>query len=259
MWQSQQKNSAVHLVTKTSLLDHTIFPFSFFIGTLVLFSLSPPPLDPADAEIYVPSDERPELSKVPQLKPWNSSNVWWNGNVCNRLPTLVHIVTHTAAVIPATLIAARQLRGFQGWSCCCCCWSLLYSATLRSRADSLRSYRTRFWVTVDSCSAFWISTEVVYLQRCLVVAWLVSSETAAVSVRSVYTISCITSRHFVQSHLHRKHVTCHLHFWLNDQDLFRATAVTQGWNGYPNKSAQKLDPGEENSRTHDLLITRPAL
>ena len=31
-------------------------------------------------------------------------------------------------------------------------------------------------------------------------------------------------------------VTCHLHFWQNDRDLLRATAVTQGWNGCRNKS-----------------------
>ena len=61
-------------------------------------------------------------------------------------------------------------------------------------------------------------------------------------------------------------VTCHLHFWQNDRGLLRATAVTRGWNGYRNKSAQKVDLGEENSpatpaeiRTHDLSITNPAL
>ena len=32
-------------------------------------------------------------------------------------------------------------------------------------------------------------------------------------------------------------VTCHLHFWQNDRDLLRATAVTRGWNGY---AAEKL-------------------
>ena len=54
-------------------------------------------------------------------------------------------------------------------------------------------------------------------------------------------------------------VTCHLPF---DQNLLCAAAVTQGWNGYQNKSARKVDPGEENSptapagiRTHDLSIT----
>ena len=38
-------------------------------------------------------------------------------------------------------------------------------------------------------------------------------------------------------------VTCHLHFWRNDRDLSRATAVTRGWNGYRNKSQhRKLTP-----------------
>ena len=27
-------------------------------------------------------------------------------------------------------------------------------------------------------------------------------------------------------------VSCHLHFWQNDLDLLRATAVTRGWNGH---------------------------
>ena len=63
-------------------------------------------------------------------------------------------------------------------------------------------------------------------------------------------------------------VTFHQDFWQNDRDLLRATAVTRGRNGYGNKaSAQKVDPGEENSpaapaagiRTRDLLVTSPAL
>ena len=56
-------------------------------------------------------------------------------------------------------------------------------------------------------------------------------------------------------------VTCHLDIWQNDWDLLRATAVTQGWNRYRNKSAQKVDPGEDDSpaasagiRTCDLAI-----
>ena len=62
---------------------------------------------------------------------------------------------------------------------------------------------------------------------------------------SVYTIQpCISLQcHFIQSHTGRVHmclaVTCHLHFWQNDWDLLRATAVTQGWNGYRNKSQHR--------------------
>ena len=62
-------------------------------------------------------------------------------------------------------------------------------------------------------------------------------------------------------------VTCHLHFWQNDRDLLRATAVTRGVEWIPKKeSAQKVDTGEENSpaapagtRTRDLSTTSPAL
>ena len=42
-------------------------------------------------------------------------------------------------------------------------------------------------------------------------------------------------------------VNCHLRFWQNYRNLVRATAVTRGWNGYRNESAQKVDPGEEIS------------
>ena len=77
-------------------------------------------------------------------------------------------------------------------------------------------------------------SEVVYLQRCLVVTWLVPRETAAVSTRSAYTMQpCTILRHFMQSHIRRVHaclgVTCNLHFWQNDRYLLRATAVTWGW------------------------------
>ena len=34
-------------------------------------------------------------------------------------------------------------------------------------------------------------------------------------------------------------VTCHLHFWQNDRDFLRATAVARGWNGYRNKSQHR--------------------
>ena len=34
-------------------------------------------------------------------------------------------------------------------------------------------------------------------------------------------------------------VTCHLHFWQNDRDFLRATAVTRGWDGYRNKSQHR--------------------
>ena len=64
-------------------------------------------------------------------------------------------------------------------------------------------------------------------------------ETAAISARSVYTIQPC---HFMQRHIRKVYaclaVTCHLHFWQNDRDLLRATAVTRGWKGYQNKSTE---------------------
>ena len=62
---------------------------------------------------------------------------------------------------------------------------------------------------------------------------------------SVYTIQPCTRLqcHFIQSHIGRVYAclaaTCHLHFWQNDRDLLRATALTQRWNGYRNKSQHR--------------------
>ena len=61
-------------------------------------------------------------------------------------------------------------------------------------------------------------------------------------------------------------VTCYLHFWQNNGDLSCATAVTAGWNRCQNKSAQEVDPEEENlpiapagTRTRDFSITSTSL
>ena len=55
--------------------------------------------------------------------------------------------------------------------------------------------------------------------------------------------------HFKQSHIRKVYaclaVTCHLHFWQNDRDLLRATAVTRGWNGYRNKSQYRKSTMEK--------------
>ena len=74
-------------------------------------------------------------------------------------------------------------------------------------------------------------------------AWLVPHETAAVSAQVLCTPYNHALRHFMQSHIRKVHaclaVTCRLHFWQNDRDLLRATVVTQGWNGYRNKSQHR--------------------
>ena len=118
---------------------------------------------------------------------------------------------------------------------------LLYSAILRSRADSLRSH-----VILHEWTAFY--SEILNNHQSGVLTmltWLVPHETAAISAHSVYTIQ--VPYHFMQSHICKVHaylaVTCHLHIWQNDWGLLRATAVTQGWNGYQNKSQhRKLTP-----------------
>ena len=60
-------------------------------------------------------------------------------------------------------------------------------------------------------------------------AWLVPQETAAVSAQVLSTLYNHAPCHFMQSHIHKVHaslaVTCHVHFWQNDQDLLRATGV----------------------------------
>ena len=106
-----------------------------------------------------------------------------------------------------------------------------------------------------------------------VLAWLVPQESAARESQSRRVLCTPYNHapcHFMQSHIRKVYaclaVTCHLRFWQNYRGLLRATAVTRGWNGYRNKSLQKVDPGEENSpaapagiRTRDLSITSPAL
>ena len=63
-------------------------------------------------------------------------------------------------------------------------------------------------------------------------AWLVPHETAAISAQVLCTPYNHAPCHFMQSHIRKVYaclaVTCHLHFWQNDRDLLRATAVTRG-------------------------------
>ena len=72
----------------------------------------------------------------------------------------------------------------------------------------------------------------VYLQR-----WHGWCQTKLLPFRRVRCTPCNHAPcHFMQSQTRKVHacfaVTCHLHFWQNDRDLLRATAVTRGWNGY---------------------------
>ena len=96
--------------------------------------------------------------------------------------------------------------------------------------------------TVLACGSAWVTS---FIARFLnihrsgvltALAWLVPHETAAISAQVLCTPYNHAPCHFMQSHIHKVYVclavTCHLHFWQNDQDLLHATVVTRGWNGY---------------------------
>ena len=74
----------------------------------------------------------------------------------------------------------------------CCCWSLLYSAILRSRADSLRSR-----VILHQWLAFYsVFLNIHWSGVLTALTLLVPYETAAILARSVYTIlPCTMSLH----------------------------------------------------------------
>ena len=118
-------------------------------------------------------------------------------------------------------------------------WLLLYSAILRSRAGSLRSH-----VILREWLAFY--SAVLNIRRSGVLtalAWLTPHETAAVSAQVLCTPINHVPCHFMQSHIRKMYVclavTCHLHFWQNDRDLVRATAVTRGWKGFRKLTLEK--------------------
>ena len=143
-------------------------------------------------------------------------------------------------------------------------WSLLYSAVLRSRADSLRSHVILHeWIAFLFFIFLKIFTEVVYLQRwhgwCQMnlQRWHGWCQMKLLPSRRVLCTPYIRAPcHFMQSDIRKVYaclaVTCHLRFWQNDRGLLRAAAVTRGWNGYRNKSAQKVDPAPAGIRTRDL-------
>ena len=100
-------------------------------------------------------------------------------------------------------------------------------------------------MTVASNSMIWISTEVVTaLFGCYMAG--ATWNCCHLSASSVYIIQpCISLLClFIQSHICGVHVclaaTGRFHFWQNNQDLLHATVATQGWNGYWNKSQQRI-------------------
>ena len=119
-------------------------------------------------------------------------------------------------------------------------WLLIKCYSLLSWADSLCSHVVLHeWLAFYSMF-FWISTEVVYLQ-CRH-GWCHMKLQPSQRKFCVHhtTIHHVTSCKATYVRCMRVlAVTCHLHFWQNDQDLLRATAATRGWNGYRNKSKHR--------------------
>ena len=114
--------------------------------------------------------------------------------------------------------------------------SLLCSAILRSRADSLRSH-----VILHEWIAFYSAFLNIHQSGILTaLAWLVPQNllSESQSRRVLCTPSNHAPCHFMQSHIRKAYaclaVTRHLRFWQNDRGLLRATTVTRGWNGYRN-------------------------
>ena len=116
-----------------------------------------------------------------------------------------------------------------------CFYTALFSALEQTHC-------ARMWFYMSDLlfiARFWISTEVVYLQR-----WHGWCHMKLLpSRRFLCTPYNHAPYHFMQSHIRKVYaclaVTCPLHFWQSDLDFLRATAVTRGWNGYRNKSQHR--------------------
>ena len=74
------------------------------------------------------------------------------------------------------------------------------------------------WVSIP----WWVACKLIFPDRFPYYAWAAqSAQSNFLGSRLLCVLRC----------------TCHLHFWQNDWGLLCATVVTQGWNGYRNKSS----------------------
>ena len=139
-------------------------------------------------------------------------------------------------------------------------WLIVHicSAILCLGAESLCSRRIydSEWVTVALRSVFWIHRKwCTHSAVWLLYGWC---HVKLLPSRRTFGVQYATKHQFTvlfRSHIRRVHVclalTCHLHFWGNDLDLLRATAVARGWNRYRNNGR-----GEETSG-FELVTFRP--
>ena len=101
-------------------------------------------------------------------------------------------------------------------------------------ASQWQLYSGILWVcTLVICNSEWVTVAFTqhvleyppkWLQRCLVVIWLVSHETADVLTQVLCTPYNHAPCHFILSHIRKVHgclaVTCHLHLWQNDRFFY---------------------------------------
>ena len=151
---------------------------------------------------------------------------FFNCKVYNNLNKYMYTNTNTSNTNSNTSTSAQHIHTLISiWLIDDHLYSAILWSTVLSRLTALACGST--WVT-SFIACFWISTKLVFT----VLAWLVPHETAAVSVQVLCTPYNHAPCHFMQSHIRKVYaclaVTCLLHFWQNDRDLLRATAVTQG-------------------------------
>ena len=149
-----------------------------------------------------------------------------------------------------------------------CRWSLLYSAILRSRADSLPS----------CCMWFWMSDQPFVASFEYPPPWCTYSAVRLIYGR--YHVKLLPSRRVLctpcnlspchvtscKSHIGRVHaclaVTCHLHFWQNDGDLLlrqhgggKDTEIrvsTEGWPRSPKFSGSTCRDSNPGPFNHEF-------
>ena len=78
------------------------------------------------------------FASVPQLKPWCSPDIGWQGSVCSHFLTHVHTVVHTSAVLPTSVTAALQ-----PWRYLC---SKISAKDLRLDGPTLLNATRKLWL-----------------------------------------------------------------------------------------------------------------
>ena len=125
------------------------------------------------------------------------------------------------------------------------CWHLMiaYTVNIMLLLITFTSTVLCSWaLTGLACHSTWVTSFLqhfyIYIHRSgflTALTWLVPHETAAVSAHSVFTIQQCTMSLHAKPHICKVHaclaVTCHLHFWQNDQDLLCTPAVIRGGGG----------------------------